>query len=269
MGAAVTSDERIHQLEKIRALLNKAESTDFPDAARLLTEKAQDLMTKYALSEYELRMLDDPSVADKVETREVKLFAPHTMAKGYIFDAAAKGNGCKSVFGYSDSTYERVEQDGDYVYRDLTASERYRTVHVTGFSRDIDNAEMLYTSLLLQATKELLQSERPVWENTRTWNKSFYIGYGREIEQRLVLRRRAVAQDTVVTGVNGVEHNLLPVLASRTEQVKTEYEQVWKGRLSSVPIGRVGRSGYLSGHAAGKRADVGDPSVGSRKGLGR
>ena len=270
----MTDDQRIRQLEKIRGLLNQAESTTFPEEARAFTEKAQDLMTKYALSDYDLRKLDDASAPDVVETREVKVQAPHTQAKGQIFTAAAAGNGCKVVFGHGDIKHERgpeyFDENGNSrrAYINLAPKDRYRVLYVTGFKRDIDNVEMLYTSLLLQATRELLTTERPPWENARTWNKSFYYGYGKEIKSRLADRRRTVAQDTVVVTEQG-SHNLLPVLASRDAQVKAEHEARWKGQLRSIPAGRIGYNAYGAGQKAGARANVGDPSVGSRGVLGR
>ena len=160
--------------------------------------------------------------------------------------------------------YTRPDGTESYYYKPLASKERYRTVHVTGFKRDIDNTELLYTSLLLQATRELLTTERPPWANARTWNKSFYYGYGQEINNRLSTRRRAVAQETFVG-----EHNLLPVLADRDAQVKVEHEARWKGKLTSLSAGRIGYNAYDTGRNAGARANVGDPAVGNRKGLGR
>jgi hypothetical protein len=249
----MTNEERIKQLEKIRGLLDKAESTEFPEEARLLSEKAQDLMTKYALTDHDLRLLSDPTTVDIVETREVKVFAPYSRAKGHVLSAAAKGNGCKVVF---DST-ERKRSEGNY-----------RVMYLTGFSRDVDNAEMLYTSLLVQATKELLTTKRPEWEHGKTWSNSFLIGYATEVGDRLRQRRRVVAQETVVI-VDGAERNLLPVLASRTAKVEEAYEKRWGGHLRSGPASQVRGGGYGAGRTAGARANVGDPAVGNRRALAR
>ena len=78
-GTAPHGDDRA--LRRIRGLLTKAESTDFPDEAESLTAKAQELMTRYAIDAALLDVGPSPTGAVGVETRRVHVQEPYVRAQ--------------------------------------------------------------------------------------------------------------------------------------------------------------------------------------------
>src|SRR4026208_2027649 len=81
--------------EKIAALLRKAESTT-PEEAELLVEKAQQLMTQYAISE---AMLDAARGVerDEIDQTPIKMTGVFREAIGELLWAIAASNNCRAV----------------------------------------------------------------------------------------------------------------------------------------------------------------------------
>src|SRR4051794_1929180 len=83
-GESPAGDERERVLRRIRGLLAKAESTEFPEEAEALTAKAQELMTRYAV---DAAVLDTAllgtgvSSAGAVAARRVHVADPYVRAK--------------------------------------------------------------------------------------------------------------------------------------------------------------------------------------------
>ena len=115
-------DPRI--LHRVRALLRKAESTEFTEEAEALTTKAQELIARHAIDAVALGAPDKAPT-----TRRVHLDDPYIDAKALLLDRVALANRCTCVFappfGWSD---------------------------VFGFPGDLDAVELLTSSLLAQAT---------------------------------------------------------------------------------------------------------------------
>ena len=111
----------------MRALLAKAESTSFPEEAEALTAKAQELMSRHAVD----RALVDAAAAGATSAvgRRLGLDDPYAGAKSLLLSEVAEANGCRSVWS-----------------KDLG----FATVF--GQEADIDSVELLFTSLLGQAT---------------------------------------------------------------------------------------------------------------------
>lgn len=113
-------------LAKVRGLLAKAESTEFPEEAEALTAKAQQLMARHSI---DAALLD----AER-DTRQVPggvrvgVDAPYEEPKVHLLQAVAQANRCRTVWS-----------------RNLGFST------VVGFAADVRAVELLYTSLLVQA----------------------------------------------------------------------------------------------------------------------
>lgn len=87
------AQERI--LAKVRALLAKAESTDFDGEAEALSAKAQELMSRYALDR---AMLDhDRGARQHATLCRIWLDNPYITAKAMLVDAVASSNRCRTV----------------------------------------------------------------------------------------------------------------------------------------------------------------------------
>ena len=119
-------------LRKIRGLLAKAESTEFPDEADALTSKAQDLMTRHAIDTAVLDAEHGVSLNQQVRARRIHIDNPYPEAKVQLLDAVGSANGLKVVW---------------------TAALGLATA--VGMPADTDLVELLYTSLLVQATRSM------------------------------------------------------------------------------------------------------------------
>ena len=91
---AAPGDERV--LRRIRGLLAKAESTEFPEEAESLTGKAQELMTRHAVDAALLARTARP--ADGVATRRVHVADPYVRAKMQLLAAVAEANDVRLVW---------------------------------------------------------------------------------------------------------------------------------------------------------------------------
>ena len=83
-------------LAKVRALLAKAESTEFPEEAEALSAKAQELMSRYSLHR---AVLDhDRGRAPTASGRRLWMDAPYPGAKVLLVQAVAAANRCRTVW---------------------------------------------------------------------------------------------------------------------------------------------------------------------------
>lgn len=278
MSEEVIDPRREAYLRKVRALLTQAEDEGCtPDEAKAFSEKAQDLMEKYSLSQIELELVGARQ-RDAIECN-VTFFVegPYVRAKQDLWFRIALANGCKMVVS-SDCKrrkYRKVEDDSERGYHTEQVFDskgnavKGGQVFLTGFRSDIDNVELLYTSLLVQATNEVLHAEKESWENTRSFRNAFLYGYAGEIGSRLRVAKREAQTAEAETFKQSTGSDLLPVLASRVEQVEQEYKQYYGKLGGSVSFNYKSGTGYSAGRAAGGRANVGNAAVGGRRSLGR
>ena len=116
-------------LEKVRGLLAKAESTEFEDEADALTAKAQELMARYSIDQ---AMVARETDSEEPSGRRIGVDDPYAQGKANLLAVIAGANRCRSVW---------------------LASYGFSTV--VGFAGDIDIVEVLYLSLLVQATRAM------------------------------------------------------------------------------------------------------------------
>ncbi|MBN2623794.1 MAG: DUF2786 domain-containing protein, partial [Acidimicrobiales bacterium] len=182
----VGADPRM--LHKVTALLAKAESTSFPDEAEALTAKAQQLMTRHAIDRAHLdaRQGEHPVVGG----RRVGIDDPYGGARYLLLTAVADANRCRAVW-----------------------TRQWGFATVFGDEGDLDAVEMLFTSLLVQATRAMVaQPRRPGASAgaTRSFRQSFLVAFARRIGLRL---REAAQQVTAEESERSTA--LVPVFAQR------------------------------------------------------
>jgi hypothetical protein len=227
-GGAAAGDDRV--LRRIRGLLAKAESTEFPEEAEALTAKAQELMTRYAVD----AALLDPgtSPTDGVGTRRVHVADPYVRAKMQLLAAVAEANDVRLVW-----------------YSSLGIA------NLVGLPADVAAVELLFTSLLLQVAQALAAAERAQGRRSasRSFRRSFLLGYAHRIGERLqTARQRATAQAAAEHGVD-----LLPVLRSRREAVEKATAELFPRVRTSRSRASVDAGAWYAGRQAAERADVG------------
>ncbi|MER7008051.1 DUF2786 domain-containing protein [Dactylosporangium sp. NPDC000555] len=228
--AAARVDERL--LDRVRALLAKAESTGYPAEAETYTAKAQELIARHSIDEALLAGAGGPEAGVVPFARRIGVDHPYESEKASLLSAVAQANRCHTVW-----------------------SPDYGFTTVFGFDADIDAVDLLYTSLLVQAGRAMARSEPPGGKAGRArlkaFRQSFLVAYAVRIGERLTRAAEAALEAAAQEPAD-----LLPVLRSRDEQVRESMLRVFprtvRGRGSRVDS----REGWESGREAADRATL-------------
>jgi hypothetical protein len=211
-------------LTRIRALLAKAEATGFPEEAEALSAKAQELMARHSVDEA-LLAARAPS-PDAPGACRIGVEPPYEQAKAVLLDAVADANHCRAVW-----------------------NEPLGFSTVVGFETDLEAVELLYTSLLVQATTAMTKAEAAQRaggrKRTKTFRQSFLAAYAHRIGTRL-----AAAAEIRVTD------DLLPVLASREVAVTGRLDRMFPETTTTRLRGVRDAAGWTEGAQAADRAQV-------------
>lgn len=234
-----TTEINISKLDKIRALLDKAESTasQFPQEAEALTAKAIELMEVYRIDE---AMIAD---AKPLEDRGKIIESEFSIGSGPYVNARKQ-----LVVEIAASHSVRALESTDF---------KGKTVYLIGYQTDVELTEMLYTSLLVQATSTMYSPEvkasKPGIVHGRAFNRSFLLAFAHRIGRRL-LEAKESAEASVVTD----ERSVALVLADRKADVDADVFRRY-GNIPSVPPITASSSyeGYVAGSEAADRADLG------------
>lgn len=209
-------------LARVRALLAKAESTQFPEEAEALSAKAQELMSRYSF-EQALVAPARPSGS----ARRFWLDEPYLAAKSALVTAVASANRCRAV------SYEKLG-----------------FLAVVGHEVELDVVELLATSLLVQATEAMLAAGRRVGSGgrsrTRSFRHAFLLAYASRIGERLAEADSAASAEVA-------DERLLPVLARRSQEVDALFADLFPAvgrRTHTVSNG----DGWHAGRAAADQA---------------
>ncbi|HEY7174849.1 MAG TPA: DUF2786 domain-containing protein [Micromonosporaceae bacterium] len=238
-------------LDKVRKLLAKAEDPACtPAEAAAFTAKAAELIAKYGVDSA-LLAAADPTV-DPVGDLVIDVLAPYALDKCGLLAGVAGALRCQCV-------------------RRQGWSEQRKTfaMHLFGHDSDLRRAEVLFTSLLVQAGYALVAQPVPRWENVAAYRRSWFAGYTYAIVARLreAEERAAASARPDVSG-----RSVALVLADRSAEVARRVAEAYP-RLRSAGSRRLVGGGLDHGYAAGRRADIGTTrvrgSAGSRAIKGR
>jgi hypothetical protein len=246
---AEAADERM--LARIRALLAKAESTDFTEEAEALSGRAQELMAKYSIDHALLA-----AESGREETpggRRIGVDNPYEAPKVTLLQTVAQANRCRVVW-----------------------TSGLGLVTVIGFPADLDAVELLFTSLLVQANAAMVRAggKRDAYgrSRTRAFRQSFLVSYAIRIGERLAqaagqAEQEAVAEQRAAAGphpdgaggpgggtggTGGTD--LVPFLAARGRAVDDAVDAMFgDGLTRSRAVRATDAEGWTSGRAA---ADV-------------
>ena len=215
-------------LGRVRALLAKAESTVFGEEAEAYTAKAQHLMARHSLDRAAL----DGTGGTSPEGRRIGVDDPYAAAKALLLSQVADAGRCRVVwsreFGFSTAF---------------------------GYPTDLDQVEVLYTSLLVQATTAMVGAGSGPGDRrrrSRSFRQAFLVAYATRIGQRLAETDAvSVAEAASVHG-----DALLPVLASRLAAVDDVRDQAFPAATHTV-LPANDRAGWTAGTVAADSADLG------------
>jgi hypothetical protein len=218
-------------LKLIRALLAKAEGTNFEAEAEAFTAKAQELMTRHSI---DMAMLAAQAAGGSaqygIESRRVHIDNPYADEKATFLSAIAAVNGAKCVWhpaaGFST---------------------------LMGFAVDLQLTDVLFTSLLVQAThSSAAATAHDKRLRTPSFRRAFLVSFADRIAERLEAASRHVAAEA--------EHDygsaMLPVLAQRDAAVEQAYAEAFPNAVT-MKAKSYNAHGWHAGRAAADRADIG------------
>ncbi|GAA1535792.1 DUF2786 domain-containing protein [Kribbella lupini] len=191
-------------LARVRALLAKAEATEFPDEAEALSGKAQELMAKFSLDHALLDAGPDLELPDDSGARRIWVETPYVTAKAQLVGVVADANGCRTV-----------------------TMDQLAVVTIVGAELDLQLTELLATSLLVQANRAMLAAGKHYGQygesRTRSFRQSFLMAYAQRIGERL----QATADRARSAVAEADQDRLLPVLSRREQQVDALFTKLF------------------------------------------
>lgn len=250
----MTEDLQAKFAAKIAALLRKAESTT-PEEAEALTEKAQELMSKYAIEQALIDGKRKSGEQEKVVVKYITYLGSYSRAYRDIGVRLVYANDCKPIV--SDQ-YGAGPQGG-----------RGRVLHVIGFEGDVERVIALDASIQIQAAaaSQKFGKTLPDWYSSPQKSrarKDFLAGYATGLGTRLnrakESAKESVQEEQVAAGSTAEEssESVSLVLRSRKERiddwVDETYGSLRKGRASRRSVDG---GAYGHGRTAGLSADTG------------
>lgn len=224
-GARPDVDARV--LNRVRALLAKAESTPYLAEADTFTAGAQALMARHSI-DHAMLAATGRAPADEPTGRRIGIDNPYEAPKATLLDAVASANRTRAVWA-----------------RELGFAT------VVGHVTDLDTVELLFTSLLVQATTAMTREGSRTYSGggsrTRSFRQSFLLSYAHRIRERLT---EATRQEAATAAAEPGRHNLLPVLASRDEAVEAATQAMFPHLTTHSAGAAWDHEGWASGRAA-------------------
>jgi hypothetical protein len=247
-------------LDKIRKLLAKAEDpAATAEEAEIYTAKAADLVATYGIDQALLARGDGD--ADRVGDRVVVVDPPYARDKADLLGGVAAQLRCQAV------------QRSRWV-----AGSKQISLHLFGFGADLRRAELLYTSLLLQATSGVTRVRAPRGEQLAAFRRSWLRGFTAAVITRLAAAEQRAAAEADRAGRDGSAGagtasgrdtgSVALVLADRSAAVRStlraHYPGVRQGRRRSL-TGSGGEQGWAAGQQARIGGDGSDLAAAARQ----
>jgi hypothetical protein len=183
-------------LGRVRALLAKAEATERPEQAEELAVQAQELLAARGIHDA-LAAAGTGRGGQAASGRRFFIDSPYELAKANLLEVVAGAGRCRAVW-----------------HKSLGLST------VLGFPGDLDAVELLFTSLLTQATAAMVQAgsrrDDAGPAGTRSFRQSFLASYAQRIGERLGEAARAAESHAVA---DAPDSGVRAVLAARCRVV--------------------------------------------------
>lgn len=243
---ALTDTDTI--LRRIRGLLDQAENTSFPDEAEAFAAKAAELMARYRIDQAMVTATARDPRAVVEETIDLGR-GQYVRARLDLLGAIAEPFDCRLI---------------------TSSHPAGRRGHLIGHPDDVAQVEMLYTSLLLQATRAADFETTPRGHNRITFRRGFLMGFADRVGQRLAAQMAQAVEETDPDAAPNGESSVALVLADRRATADRWVDDHYGPLRRLSRAAPVSLDGAKRGQAAGDRADLGGPSVSNqRAALGR
>ena len=220
-------------LERVRKLLAKAEGDGVTVAeAEAFTEKAAALMARYGIDRALLAAARPDT--DRPANRVIDVPNPWADVRAHLLAGLVSAMRCQCV---------------------LLPVASGKRIHVFGYDSDLERAEMLYTSLLIQMAHGLARTSVPATaRSVRAWRRSWLLGYTSAVVARVQTAEQRAASDAGAAE-DGDGPSTAVVLADRSLVVRQQYAKAYPN-TRKLRVTYTG-TGYGSGYAEGQRADIG------------
>lgn len=209
-------------LARVRKLLAVAEHPKTPpEEADNAARAAERLIAKHAIDEALLEAAAETKT--RPESRSMVVEAPYATAKTRLAGAVASAHGVTAIT--------------------VRGSAEPLRVVLVGFPADLQVVDLLYTSLLLQATT----SVRGQANSGRAFRRAFLIGFAAEVGERLRATRREAVADAGASSALAVRDRRQDV----DDAVREQFPHLRSSRATVSD-----RSGLMAGRRSGANANL-------------
>jgi hypothetical protein len=234
-------------LERVRRLLAQAEDSGVTAAeAEAFNGKAAELIARHGIDAALLAATG--KTRDEIGHRVISMHNPYARDKAHLLTCVADPLRCQTVHTRAPSRY---------------------VVRVYGFASDLERVELLYTSLLVQATRQLVHIRPDTWygeyESVAAYRRSWLAGFAAAVYTRLQAAERCATREQSASA-SGTSTAL--VLRGRCEQVDAAVRAAHPG-VRTMRRRSLSGSGRAHGFDSGSRADLGARRVGHTRALPR
>jgi hypothetical protein len=227
-------------LAKVRALLEQAESTEFEPERDAFNARAAELMAKYGIERARLADLDPTT--DIFRTKRIPLSEPYAQESGFFL--------CHIVNAMRGTGFVKS------VPRDRRKGYDHAAI-LYGYESDLERAEMVWTSLMVQRAHGLAAVQVPYYDTPRAYRRSWALGFHAMAVKRIQLHEQRAAEHAVNEPAGGTGMEL--VLASRQELA----ERTMREENPGIKVKKTTMSGqgYNDGVDAARKADIGATKI--------
>jgi len=215
-------------LRRVRSLIAKAEATTFEAEAAAFMTKAQELITTHSLQDaLHAHGNQEPSTVQMVD---LVVDNPYRGRKAELLGAVGQANRCRVVIGQSHCT-------------------------LIGYPIDIQATDLIFSSLLFQASAAMLREGKQIdargVNRTKSFRNAFIAGFASRIGQRLVDADQRVTHEAEVQG----SQSLVPVLRERSREIDRVLHDAFPSlRTTRTRISNA--NGWHAGQTAGNSANL-------------
>lgn len=241
--AADATEEGVRgrMLGRIKLLLSKAEHPKTTAVeAEAYTAKAAELMAKYQIDHAMLAFTTNARVDQPVDC-VVKVAAPYAKEHAMTLMTVAKHCGVKGIWLDSGSYAKGTD------------------VGLVGFADDIELTQMLWTSLRVQATRDLVREDIPTGMDLWIFRSRFLLGFRSGINSRFLAIARHAREQADAQRVHGAPSAEV-ALRTRDDIVENVYTTAYPHTVKMRPM-REGGLGGRRGYQSGQNADLGQTGV--------
>jgi len=237
------------RLEKVRKLLALAESpAATAQEAETFTAKAAELIAEYGIDEALLAATAPDE--NGIEKRVMVLHAPYARDKATLAYAVATALGVQGVVSPGrDAQGRKIDE-----------------LHLFGQKGDMTRVDVLVTSLMMQAARDVNRAIIPPWEDKAAYRRSWWSGFTKTISTRLREAEAAARYSNESRFASAGTSSAL-VVRNRDRDVSAAVRDEFprtqtRGR-------KLSGSGTGAGSAAGRKANLGGTAVnGGRRQIG-